>query len=174
MQLLPIEPPTSILVSETDPHICKTLKNSQLADWRLYICGLTKKPYEEAIKLVRPTTLAWTTYQCLLGGRKLPPTRIPLTCATKQAEIRQSRWLIDCPFCSNISMLASKISPYFWCPKCYMQQGFGEVIKVVFPANAKEIETVLMRRFDFYNRNWLLSESVEDLRRENIAHGIGV
>jgi len=43
---------------------------------------------------------------------------------------------------------------------------------VYFPKEWEEIEHVLMKRGDPQTRNWLVSETLDDLRLENKEHGV--
>jgi len=46
------------------------------------------------------------------------------------------------------------------------------VMGVLFPADLGKIEQVLRERKDIENRNWLATESLEDIVKENKAHGL--
>jgi hypothetical protein len=90
-----------------------------------------------------------------------------------QAHVSFGRWCISCPDCGS-AVVAEPTDPFFCCTACGSR---GEWIQVVFPVEdlRQQIETVLLLRPGFRNnapsRNWDRSESVDDLRRQNIAAG---
>lgn len=50
--------------------------------------------------------------------------------------------------------------------------GCGAVYEdVAFPDDREDIEAVLLKRRNHVTRNWQHGETVEELRRENLAHG---
>lgn len=49
----------------------------------------------------------------------------------------------------------------------------GQISSVVFPQDRSDIELELARRPVIENRNWLSSESLADLKAENLLHGVG-
>lgn len=57
---------------------------------------------------------------------------------------------------------------FLYCAHC------GQTSEVVFPDDRSEIETVLARRPILENRNWLTSESITDLKAENLLHGVKI
>ena len=78
------------------------------------------------------------------------------------------RWVADCPAdqCSE----AHAVTPgdTFSCVNC------GMVSKLGWPLNMEQIDRTLLLRAVPETRNWLPGETVTDLRRENIEHGVGV
>ena len=88
------------------------------------------------------------------------------------AEIVRSSWRVSCPFCAG----AIVINPndLFFCPDCAMQANQFKPMVVVMPNYRAEIERLLLKRPDPTRRNWLIGETIEQLRMENIAHGIEV
>ena len=79
--------------------------------------------------------------------------------------IAGGKWLIRCE-CRN----APSVHPEWKTARC---MECGAVYRdIEMPANASEIEAVLVVRPHPANRAWLWPESVEDLRAENIAHGL--
>lgn len=79
--------------------------------------------------------------------------------------VNHGRWLAECA--CGAWMLASRPWRLAGCLEC------GAVYSSVeFPDDADDIEAQLMVRPHRENHNWMRSETVEDLRRENVAHGI--
>ena len=78
------------------------------------------------------------------------------------------RWVADCPAdgCSE----AHAVTPGdgFVCVNC------GMVSKLGWPLNMEQITHTLSTRPVPETRNWSPGETVTDLRRENIEHGVGV
>lgn len=79
--------------------------------------------------------------------------------------VRQGRWLIACA-CGNYPSYdpAWQLAICFDCAAVYCVRP---------PAGWAEIEACLMRRSDARNRNVEINETLDDLRRENDAHGLG-
>ena len=88
------------------------------------------------------------------------------------AEVVRSSWRVSCPFCAGAIVVNE--GDLFFCPDCVMQGNSFKAMVVVFPKHRAEIENVLLKRPDPVHRNWLIGETVEDLRAENRAHGIEV
>jgi hypothetical protein len=86
------------------------------------------------------------------------------------AYIIESKWVADCPHCTATSVV--QLDSPFFCPACAMQGNEFNPSLIVLPALRSEIEHLLLARPNPANRNWLLSESVADLRRENKEHGV--
>lgn len=85
----------------------------------------------------------------------------------------EGRWLADCPAegCGG-SQIVLERAPY-WCPYC-LNADIGRRWRVVmWPEQREAIEGALMARPRPLNRNWWPGESVDALRVENIANGIG-
>jgi hypothetical protein len=81
------------------------------------------------------------------------------------ARIEHGRWIADCACGSGVN-----VQPGWPEARCL---GCGAVYSdVVFPLNRAAIEAVLVKRPGLANRNWWPSESLEDLERENDAHGV--
>ena len=108
-------------------------------------------------------------------GGQVPPD-IPLdlgTLSTLEAFVNDSRWIVACPTpgCGSAFIVDSR-SPLYLCMFCGNSTTNGAWLRVVFPQDKRSIETTLRRRPKLSNRNWLPSESVADLERENMEHGV--
>lgn len=108
------------------------------------------------------------------GLGQLPPNdKVSATQDPILAHISFGRWCVLCPDCTS-AVVAEPTDPFFCCTACGSR---GEWIPVIFPVESLklQIETVLLLRPGFRNnapsRNWDVSESVDDLRRQNIAAG---
>jgi len=88
------------------------------------------------------------------------------------AEIIRSSWVVRCPFCAGAQVI--DFGEAFFCVDCCMQANGFKAMGVLFPEDVDAIEAVLLKRPDPNTRNWCARESLEDLKRENIAHGIEV
>lgn len=89
-----------------------------------------------------------------------------------RAEVRDGRWAVRCPFCPS----AQETSPddrRFYCVGCLNAAADGRWLKVVWPRNYVDIERVLEAR-DPRNAHWFPGETLSDLRRENVDHGLPV
>jgi len=107
------------------------------------------------------------------------PEPTPATIAGRvQARINHGRWLVGCPGC-NSALVVDLSELVFMCVECGNAAHGGQWLQVTLPRNRKAIEVELLKRpfgrnpADAPTRNWEPGETVEDLRRENIEHGIG-
>ena len=103
------------------------------------------------------------------GHRRVEPPELRQDALVGEApaRIELGRWIADCPAGCNNAFLVSKEQPFFLCNNC----GAGWV-RVVFPEDAREIETVLLARPWETARNWRPGETLEDLGMENRQHGL--
>lgn len=85
--------------------------------------------------------------------------------------VDKGRLFVRCPWCPSIEY-AHTDDHRFFCSDCLNAPVKGAPIEVVWPDEFEEGEAVLNRRPDRATRNWLLGETVDDLRAENIAHGV--
>lgn len=90
-----------------------------------------------------------------------------------KAEVVQSSWRVDCPFCKD-ALVAQQGYP-FYCPNCCMQANGGKAMDVIWPTALDRalIEEILLLRPDPDTRNWL-GETVAQLAQENIQHKVPV
>lgn len=91
------------------------------------------------------------------------------------AEVNQGRWVARCPFCPS-AQVVSPDDPRFLCAGsdgCSNAPVQGAFVPVVFPdaETRAGIEAALLKRPDMVNRNWT-AETVDDLTKENEAHGL--
>lgn len=88
------------------------------------------------------------------------------------AEIVNSDWRASCPFCQGAMVIEPGL-PYF-CPDCAMQGNDFRPMWVQMPEDnvRREIEALLLRRNDPVRRNWFPHETIADIRRENLEHGV--
>lgn len=121
-----------------------------------------------------------------LGGwekhieRKVPPqmraaAKGPRMALSVDAYINHSRWVADCPYCTGSEMVDPD-EKKFYCFNCLMLDIVGRPIRVKFPLKTtrEKIEAVLLKRPFEENRNWFTEESLQDLKDENIEHGLEV
>jgi hypothetical protein len=104
------------------------------------------------------------------------------------ARINHGRWIVDCPDCKGAEVPERMLKKdIFICDECFpgATQGAPEdrgaasakaykldmAYKIKYPPNKSKIEDVLRKR-PKPNMNWLPGETVEDLERENEAHGV--
>lgn len=87
------------------------------------------------------------------------------------ADVRQGRWLVQCPWCSS-AHYASSEDHRFFCTECSSGAVGGAWVPVVWPVDREEIEAALSRRPLPENRNWLVNETAADLWRENAENGV--
>lgn len=86
------------------------------------------------------------------------------------AYVNHGRWLVDCPCGSG-----AYVDPMAEVARC-AGQGCGLVSRVLLPpvSDRSEIERLLLARRRPPERNWRHPETIDDLRRENEAHGVAV
>jgi hypothetical protein len=87
------------------------------------------------------------------------------------AQIIRTYWAVQCPACPE-AMIVQPGEPFF-CPNCLNAANQGLPLRVVFPPERAALEAVLLKRPVPQTRNWRPGETVEALRAENAAHGIG-
>jgi len=80
------------------------------------------------------------------------------------ARISGGRWIVDCP-CAN----CPSASPEWNLAACFECGAVYE--DVVFPADRERVEAMLVARPQPQNRHWFPHETLDDLARENVAHG---
>lgn len=91
-----------------------------------------------------------------------------------RAEVCASSWRVKCPYCADA--LVAEPGEMFYCVNCCMQGNGGKAMKVIWPEPALRagIEAVLLCRVAPETRNWLPHESLTELIRENLEHGMPV
>lgn len=97
------------------------------------------------------------------------PTEID-PAVTAHAIVRQSRWVVLCPWCPSAA-LASTEDHRFFCVSCGSAPVGGKWINVEWPDYLEQIEASLALRADPTTRNWELGERVGNLAIENAEHG---
>jgi hypothetical protein len=88
-----------------------------------------------------------------------------------KAEVNHGRWIARCVVCGGAEEVTPK-EPVFYCLSCGNADNGGHVMAVVFPDDREAIEAELLRRPDIGTRNWLPTETVNDLASESAAHGV--
>ena len=88
------------------------------------------------------------------------------------AEIDRAAWRVVCDTCREAMVI--DYGEIYFCPNCLNAAQGGKARRVIFPEAKDEIERLLSLRPNPNNRNWLPQEKVEDLKTENITHGIAV
>ena len=127
-----------------------------------------------------PEASPWSglTYRGLLARKRqevgIEPPSLPDSSIVRgeiQAYISSGRWVVSCPDCYT-AVLLDKQDLVFSCPGCGTD---GSWRRVVLPADLQEIERLLLLRPGWHenspHRNWFPSETVQDLRAQNIANG---
>lgn len=91
------------------------------------------------------------------------------------AEILDGRWIAKCPDC-NGQEVVDPDEPVFVClnPRCLNRLNDGFPRKIMFPGAERmlQIEEILLARPNPINRNWLRDEDLDQLKQENIEHGL--
>lgn len=91
--------------------------------------------------------------------------------AIAHAIVRQSRWVVVCPWCPGAEY-AHTSDKRFFCIDCGNVAVDGKWIGVEWPDNPEEIEAHLMLRPVPDTRNWEWGEKSTDLIVENFDHGV--
>lgn len=94
----------------------------------------------------------------------------PDPATTVAARVNHGRWLWDCPLCGG-AQVCTPADPRAFCVECW-NGGSDRWWPVLFPEERADIELVLDARPLEQNRNWSPGETVMDLRRENVEHGL--
>lgn len=100
-----------------------------------------------------------------------PHPREVSTEAVAHAIVRQSRWVVLCPWCPGVEY-AHSTDKRFFCIECGNAAVGGKWISVEWPANAEAIELHLSVRTVPSTRSWEWGESIGDLAVENAQNGV--
>lgn len=88
-----------------------------------------------------------------------------------KARVDHARYIVDCPNCKNAEFAFE--DSLFYCSVCHNSDINGQSRRVAMPIYRKEIEHILGKRKTI-NRHWWPSETIDDLKNENIKHGLEV
>jgi hypothetical protein len=90
------------------------------------------------------------------------------------ARINHNLWIADCECAGAEAVDPGQPEQGFFCFSCYNIIHGGLPRRVVYPKDAvrAKLEQRLLLRPDVLTRNWVPTETVEDLERENVAHGL--
>ncbi len=97
--------------------------------------------------------------------------------------VNHGRWVVECDAADcrgaiDVSQRLSAAGVVCDCrdrTACYHQTDpCGHIIRIDWPTDLEAIDRVLALRVDPITRNWLLGETVEDLKAENLLHGMRV
>ena len=109
------------------------------------------------------------------GGDYLPRHAIERAFSGKvkgtpvQALVVHNRWIANCE-CMGAEAVDPD-QPVFYCFSCFNQANKGYPRPVSFPAEIADIEEILTQRVDPFTKNWIPSETLNDLEAQNVAHG---
>jgi len=84
-----------------------------------------------------------------------------------KAFVNKGNWLVICPHCGGAEYAWEE--GWFFCCSCKNSYLGHRYRRLVFPTDRAEIEAALVVR-PLENRNWHITETVEDLERENKEH----
>lgn len=115
--------------------------------------------------VIETFTLRQAAKQGRLG--KLPQASAPKKDAIKVL-VNHGRWLVECP-CGS-AQYASCDDARFLCSQCWNEDVGGRWKAVVWPKDPEAIEAALSGR-PIPNRNWIPSETVDDLHEDNRRRG---
>lgn len=108
----------------------------------------------------------------------IAPQPVPgIAAASLPVRCNDGRWVIQCPSCLS-AQLASKVDRRFYCGECGNADHGGQWVKVLWPVDVDDIETVLNARPAVASRNWRHDngdgrpETVADLIIENDLRNI--
>jgi hypothetical protein len=118
----------------------------------------------------KPAELAWR----LFGPEVEPPHEAQIA-GTVTAYINEARWIAGCPDprC-NAAQVVSPADPRFLCAVCGNVANRRQWYAIEFPPESTRarIEKLVARRPRVENVNWTPGESVDDVRRLNVEHGV--
>ena len=94
------------------------------------------------------------------------------------AQVNHGRWLVQCPICPSAAYAPREV-PLFYCVECGSKENAGYWYRVIYPDQKRRIEALLLKRpavlpRSAANRNWTPGETIADVERDNIAHGVGI
>lgn len=91
-----------------------------------------------------------------------------------KARVNQSRWIADCPSsdCHGAEYVDMD-NKIFMCSGCWNVDYDYKWLRISVPNDRRKMEAVLLLRPPKF-RNWFPNETIEDLKKENIEHGLEV
>jgi len=98
-------------------------------------------------------------------------TALPVSGEILKARINYSRYIADCPNCSNAEFVFE--DKLFLCSVCHNGDIQGKVRRIELPTKRVEIENILVKR-KIRNRNWATGETIKQLEQENISNGLEI
>ena len=102
------------------------------------------------------------------------PSGEPLSEPKALARVSGSCWIVDCPTGDGGAELVNFDDLRFFCCACRNASWKHRPLEIVVPELAErlEIEQTLLKRPDVTTRNWLPGESIDDLKVDNLVHGV--
>lgn len=88
------------------------------------------------------------------------------------ARVDHGRWLVDCDTCKSAEAIWYD-APLMFCRNCRNVSTRGLWRRVAIPKERNDIAALLNQR-PTPHQNWTPGDALDDLRRENELHGIGV
>jgi hypothetical protein len=98
------------------------------------------------------------------------PTAVDLAAPPAPVRVYRGMWIVDCPTCGGAQVAAAG-DHRLLCVDCYNADIGGRWRQVTWPADAAQIERVLLARPDLETRNWT-TETVAELQAENLQRGL--
>jgi len=81
-------------------------------------------------------------------------------------------WVVPCPFCQGQEN-AQLDEPFFRCCSCWNRAADFKALRVIYPTEVDQIEALVMKRPNGKSRGWVRGQTLDDLRAENEARGLG-
>lgn len=127
---------------------------------------------DDANSLARDRISKYATYRDIivrqlsgLNKKELIPVAIEKPVGKPvYAYVNHSRWIADCEFCGGAEAVTK--DGVFFCLSCLNAKNNNRARPVKFPDDFKAIEKELEKRKLPANRNWLIKETIADLRKE--------
>ena len=109
-------------------------------------------------------------------GFRVPPISDIADVPPLPAKVDYGRWCVDCPDCNGAEFVWLDGPLVMMCAGCWnaMVGHKWRPVNLPTPKKRARIDELLRARPLPVNRNWLPSETVADLERENAEHGVGV
>lgn len=86
------------------------------------------------------------------------------------AFVNAGQWVAQCPDCGEIGLIRHRNTLHM-CIGCW-HGSTPQWLELTWPAEWQEIERILLFRPRYENRNWLSSETLDDLRQQNRDNGL--
>ena len=109
------------------------------------------------------------------AGVRVPPLGRIADAPPLPARLYHDQWIVECPDCHDAQFVWPE-TPQYLCAYCFNARLGGRWRRVAIPKESVrgEIEAIVGHRLFPHQRNWVPGETADDLRAENVDHGVSL